>query len=209
MDMKVSDKGAGKCPYTHIAGVGRTNRDWWPNQLRLDLLHQHSALSNPMGTAFDYAAEFNRLDLAAVKRDLTALMTDAELVAFRTGGGQANVTGNVNACMKEYDAGGVAANRKAAIEYCLQSNDYFSDSTRRPLFDGCMDTHDMLQAMCNQRTQHLTNYQMRKLPGIPPALPVACPGLQPSPAEIKAILSAPQPRAMAELPPKFLAAPPP
>jgi catalase-peroxidase len=44
-----------KCPYNHIAGVDRTNRDWWPNQLRLELLHQHSAKSDPMGEDFDYA----------------------------------------------------------------------------------------------------------------------------------------------------------
>jgi catalase-peroxidase len=64
------------CPFNHT-GV-TSNRDWWPNQLRLDLLHQHSALSNPMGADFDYAAEFERLDLAAVKQDLTALMTDSQ-----------------------------------------------------------------------------------------------------------------------------------
>jgi catalase-peroxidase len=49
MDMKVDDKSIGKCPFTHVAGVGRTNRDWWPTQLRLELLHQHSAKSDPMG----------------------------------------------------------------------------------------------------------------------------------------------------------------
>jgi len=66
-----------KCPITRSPG-GTSNRDWWPNQLRLDLLHQHSALSNPMGGDFDYAAEFARLDLAAVKQDLHALMTDSQ-----------------------------------------------------------------------------------------------------------------------------------
>src|SRR5690349_6401116 len=62
-----------KCPHT-----GPTNRDWWPNQLNLLLLHQHSALSNPMGEAFDYAKEFKRLDLNAVIKDLHALMTDSQ-----------------------------------------------------------------------------------------------------------------------------------
>jgi catalase-peroxidase len=67
-----------KCPYNNIAGVGRTNRDWWPNQLRLELLHQHSAKSDPMGEAFDYAKEFNSLDYKALKRDLVKLMTDSQ-----------------------------------------------------------------------------------------------------------------------------------
>ncbi|MCA9984254.1 MAG: catalase/peroxidase HPI [Anaerolineales bacterium] len=67
-----------KCPVNHAAGGGTTNRDWWPNQLRLDILRQHSSLSNPMGTDFDYAEEFKSLDLAAVKKDLAALMTDSQ-----------------------------------------------------------------------------------------------------------------------------------
>src|SRR5687767_15512818 len=78
MDMKVIDKGPGKCPYTHAAGVGTTNRDWWPNQLRLELLHQHSEKSDPMGADFDYASEFKALDYAAVKRDLAVVMTDSQ-----------------------------------------------------------------------------------------------------------------------------------
>jgi catalase-peroxidase len=65
-------------PFSHIAGVGRTNRDWWPNQLRLELLHQHSAKSDPMGSAFDYAKEFKRLDYKALKKDLVELMTDSQ-----------------------------------------------------------------------------------------------------------------------------------
>ena len=67
-----------KCPFSAAAGVGTSNRDWWPQQLRLDLLHQHSSKSDPMGTTFNYAEAFQRLDLAAVKRDLTALMTDSQ-----------------------------------------------------------------------------------------------------------------------------------
>jgi catalase-peroxidase len=69
-----------KCPVAHkpAAGSGATNQDWWPNQLRLDILHQHSSKSNPMGEAFNYAEEFKSLDLAAVKKDLTALMTDSQ-----------------------------------------------------------------------------------------------------------------------------------
>ncbi len=68
----------GKCPFNHAASRGPTNRDWWPNQLRLDLLHQHSAKSDPMGGDFNYAEAFQNLDLSAVKRDLAALMTDSQ-----------------------------------------------------------------------------------------------------------------------------------
>jgi len=57
---------------------GTSNRDWWPNQLNLKILHQHSSLSNPMGKDFNYAKEFKSLDLAAVKKDLRALMTDSQ-----------------------------------------------------------------------------------------------------------------------------------
>ncbi len=66
------------CPFHPIAGDGTSNRDWWPNQLRLDILHQHSAKSDPMSGDFNYAAEFQSLDLAAVKKDLAALMTDSQ-----------------------------------------------------------------------------------------------------------------------------------
>ncbi len=68
----------GKCPYSNIAGVGRTNRDWWPKQLRLELLHQHSAKSDPMGEGFDYAKQFKSLDYKALKSDLVKLMTDSQ-----------------------------------------------------------------------------------------------------------------------------------
>ncbi|MBI2825069.1 MAG: catalase/peroxidase HPI [Planctomycetia bacterium] len=64
-------------PIRHTAGGGTSNHDWWPNELRLELLHQHSLKSNPMGEDFNYAAEFRSLDLAAVKKDLAALMTDS------------------------------------------------------------------------------------------------------------------------------------
>ena len=66
-----------KCPVNH-AGPSRSNRDWWPNQLSLKVLHQHSPLSDPMGEGFDYAEEFKSLDLAAVKKDLLAVMTDSQ-----------------------------------------------------------------------------------------------------------------------------------
>jgi len=67
-----------KCPFTHAAGTGTTNRDWWPRQLRVDLLSQHSSKSNPLGADFDYAEAFKSLDLAAVKQDLAAVMTDSK-----------------------------------------------------------------------------------------------------------------------------------
>ena len=72
-----------KCPVTgavqgNAAGGGASNRDWWPNRLNLDVLHQHSSLSSPMDAEFDYAAEFKSLDLDAVKRDLHELMTDSQ-----------------------------------------------------------------------------------------------------------------------------------
>jgi len=67
-----------QCPFQHAAASGRSNRDWWPNQLKLELLHQHSSKSNPMDEDFNYAEEFKSLDLAAVKKDLAALMTDSQ-----------------------------------------------------------------------------------------------------------------------------------
>ena len=75
MDAK-TDTNVAKCPVIHSGW--RTNRDWWPNQLNLQVLHQHSALSNPMGEAFDYAKEFKSLDLNAVIKDLHALMTNSQ-----------------------------------------------------------------------------------------------------------------------------------
>lgn len=67
-----------KCPFNHAAGGGTTNRDWWPNQLNLKILHQHSSLSSPEDEGFNYAQAFKALDFAALKRDLTALMTDSQ-----------------------------------------------------------------------------------------------------------------------------------
>ena len=72
-----------KCPVTgrmkkSISGGGTSNQDWWPNQLNLRILHQHTHKSNPMGEAFDYAKEFKKLNLSALKKDLYALMTDSQ-----------------------------------------------------------------------------------------------------------------------------------
>jgi catalase-peroxidase len=83
MEQHAAGASEGKCPFTgagkkQVAGFGTGNRDWWPNQLKLNILRQHSNLSNPMGEAFDYAAEFKTLDLDAVKQDLAKLMTDSQ-----------------------------------------------------------------------------------------------------------------------------------
>ena len=83
----MSEKTEGKCPFSgsnseatpkHAAGGGTSNRDWWPNQLRVDLLHQHSSKSNPLGETFSYAKAFQSLDYEALKKDLRALMTDSQ-----------------------------------------------------------------------------------------------------------------------------------
>ncbi len=79
MDAMTDEKGAGKCPVAgHTPRSARMNRDWWPNQLNIAVLHQHSPLSDPMGEAFDYVKEFKSLDLDAVIKDLRALMTDSQ-----------------------------------------------------------------------------------------------------------------------------------
>jgi catalase-peroxidase len=66
-----------RCPF-HLAASGTSNREWWPNQLRLDILHQHSSKSNPLGHDFDYAQAFESLELSAVKQDLAAVMTESQ-----------------------------------------------------------------------------------------------------------------------------------
>ncbi len=76
-DDNVTSNGA-KCPFHHTAGEGTSNKDWWPNQLSLKILHQHSPKSDPMGKDFNYAEAFNSLDLAAVKEDLRKVMTDSQ-----------------------------------------------------------------------------------------------------------------------------------
>lgn len=67
-----------KCPFHHAAGSGTSNRDWWPNALRVDLLNQHGDRSDPLGETFDYAREFKKLDYHALKADLVKLMTDSQ-----------------------------------------------------------------------------------------------------------------------------------
>jgi len=77
MDVKTDDKDAGKCPFSGGSHAHK-NRDWWPDQLDIQVLHQNSKKSDPLGEAFNYAEEFKKLDLAALKQDLTALMTDSQ-----------------------------------------------------------------------------------------------------------------------------------
>ncbi len=79
----VNSASAAKCPFLNgslkqSAGQGTRNRDWWPNQLKLNILRQNSSLSNPMDEGFNYAEEFKSLDLSAVKKDLFELMTDSQ-----------------------------------------------------------------------------------------------------------------------------------
>lgn len=83
MDNMKNTNGGGKCPFSSnvlkkTAGGGSSNRDWWPNQLKLNILRQHSSLTNPMGEDFNYVKEFKKLDLAALKKDLVDLMTDSQ-----------------------------------------------------------------------------------------------------------------------------------
>ncbi len=75
---KNPNTGAGKCPVMHTTSGMQSNRDWWPNQLNLRILHQNSALSNPMNPSFDYAKAFKKVDLKALKKDVFALMTTSQ-----------------------------------------------------------------------------------------------------------------------------------
>ena len=83
MENNTNVEGGGKCPFSggavkQSAGSGTRNSDWWPNQLKLNILRQHSSLSNPMGEDFNYAEEFKSLDLNAMKKDIFDLMTNSQ-----------------------------------------------------------------------------------------------------------------------------------
>ncbi len=134
-------------------------------------------------------------------------LTDAERKALQAAG-EKKTTADVLACINEYDPKEVRANRKSAIEYCLQTYNqrtYPYDGGVR--FDFCMNTHDMMQAMCKQEVELQTSYAMRRQRGQPWG-PQKCQGVQPSPSEIQAIMAAPAARTIADLPAKFLARPP-
>ena len=76
----MDNNSAGKCPVMHgsVTQHGNSNTDWWPNNLNLDILHQHDTKTNPLGEDFNYAEEFKKLDLEAVKNDVKALLTDSQ-----------------------------------------------------------------------------------------------------------------------------------
>ncbi|AHB49394.1 catalase/hydroperoxidase HPI(I) [Hyphomicrobium nitrativorans NL23] len=78
MDAKTEETSTGQCPFGHASAGGTGNKHWWPNQLPIDLLSQHSSKSDPLGQAFDYRKEFEKLDYAALKNDLRKLMTDSQ-----------------------------------------------------------------------------------------------------------------------------------
>ena len=83
MENNSNSNGGGKCPFSgavtkQTAGNGTRNSDWWPNQLKVNILRQHSSLSNPMEPSFNYAEEFKSLDLDAVKADIFELMTTSQ-----------------------------------------------------------------------------------------------------------------------------------
>jgi len=161
-----------------------------------------------------YIVSENRATLAIIDhcrtmKDLDYLgtmLTREEDAARRSPAGRAKTKADVVACIGEHDPKEVSTNRKAAIEYCLQANNYLTSGKGRAPFDACMDRHDMMQAMCKQELELRYEYMMRS-PGIPRA-PQTCPGVQPNAGEMKAILSAPAASTMAELPAKFLAPPP-
>jgi hypothetical protein len=134
-------------------------------------------------------------------------LTADEIKARMGEAGQAKTKAEVMACIKEYDAKEISANRKAAIEYCFQGNDYTKGSSSAvPFFDYCMNRHDMLQAMCNKASAFLMAYQKRKNPELN-YVAQSCPGVRLNPQEIQAIQAVSAPAAMAELPAKFFAPP--
>jgi hypothetical protein len=137
---------------------------------------------------------------------LGSMLTREEDAARRSPAGQAETKANVIACIGEHDAKEVSANRKAAMEYCLQANNWVTGGKGTAPFDACMDRHDMLQAMCKQELELRVEYMMRS-PGIPRA-PQTCQGVRINQQQSLTILSGPAAGAMAELPAKFLAPPP-
>jgi TPR repeat protein len=138
---------------------------------------------------------------------LQPYLTAEEQKALMDDAGRAKTKSEVNACIKEYDAKEISANRKAAIEYCFQGNDYTKGSSSTvQFFDYCMNRHDMLQAMCNRASAFMLAYQKRKNPAMT-FVAQLCPGVRLNPQEIQMIQALPAPAAMAELPPKFFAPP--
>jgi TPR repeat protein len=138
---------------------------------------------------------------------LQPFLTSDELAALMSVAGQAKTKAEVLACMKEYDAKEISANRKAAVEYCFQQNDYTKGSSYTgSWFDYCMNRHDMLQAMCSRVSAVLLAYQKRKNPHLN-YVAQPCPGVRLNPQEIQTIQAAPPAQPIPELPSKFFAAP--
>lgn len=138
---------------------------------------------------------------------LQAYLTDDEQRVRMGDAARAKTKAEVNACIREYDAKEISTNRKAALEYCFQGNDYTkSSSSAVQFFDYCMNRHDMLQAMCNRASALIMAYQKRKNPERT-FVAQACPAVRLNPQEIQTIQALPAPAAMAELPPKFFAPP--
>ncbi len=138
---------------------------------------------------------------------LAPFLTADEQKALMGEAGKAKTKSDVNACIKEYDAKEISANRKAAIEHCFQGNDYTKGSSSAvQFFDYCMNRTDMLQAMCNRTSAFIMAYQKRKNPDLN-YVAQSCPGVRLNPQEIQTIQAVPAPAAMAELPPKFFAPP--
>lgn len=138
---------------------------------------------------------------------LQPYLTPDEVKAGMSDAGRAKTKVEVNACIKEYDAKEISANRKAALEYCFQGNDYTKGSSSAvQFFNFCMGRHDMLQAMCNKASAVILAYQKRKSPELNYVVQ-SCPAVRLNPQEIQAIQAAPPTQTMAELPPKFFAPP--
>jgi TPR repeat protein len=138
---------------------------------------------------------------------LQPYLTNDEVATSMSPAGQAKTKADVLACMKDYDAKEISANRKAAIEYCFQLNDYTKGSSSAvQWFDYCMNRHDMLQAMCNRASAFIMAYQKRKNPEMN-YVAQPCPGVRPNPQEIQAIQAVSAPAVMDELPPRFFALP--
>ena len=115
--------GEAKCPFNHgqspkVAGAGTSNQDWWPNQLNLNALRQHSNLSNPLGSDFNYAQEFKNLDLNALKQDIIEVMT-----LHKIGGLQITVITDHFLSVWLGIAREPTVHRMVAVEQALECND--------------------------------------------------------------------------------------
>ncbi|HSS31094.1 MAG TPA: hypothetical protein VLL06_08760, partial [Nitrospiraceae bacterium] len=204
----VKSENSQSCAYSNVAPT--------------DPKDDYEALSNTLGgqirqegpdTVYmvsENRAKYRIIQHCKAMNDLTpfriAFLTPAENSAMQRAAGAAKTKADVNACISEYDAKDISANRKAAIEYCFQANDYTKASNSGVHFDACMNRYDMLQKMCRRQLELQEAYSRRKNPGQLRATQ-RCPGIRLSPREILAIQAVPIARTMEELPPKFFAPP--